>query len=162
MQSLKFSSTAHTQINGQTKVTNKTLENLIHHICGNKPRQWDFALVQAIFVYNNISYSSIIVSSSFIIYKKISNYALNLDRLSKIPRMSVAVNNIAEQVQSTQAEITKKLEATNAKYKEAIDKHKRKKMFGEEDMIMIYLQKKRFLIITYNKLKPKKYGPTRY
>lgn len=73
--------------------------------------------------------------------------------------MSVTTNNIAKQVRSIQVEVKTKLEAPTARYKEATDKHRRKKVFKERDTIMVYLQKEIFFINTYNKLKSKKYDP---
>ena len=77
-----------------------------------------------------------------------------------LPRgKSIAAKNVAEHVQSMQAEVRQKLEQANAKYKKAADKHRREKLFKEGDMVMVFLRKERFPLGTYSKLKLKKYGP---
>jgi hypothetical protein len=43
----KFSSTHHMKIDGQTKVVNRSLSNLLRCLVGDKPKGWDFILPQA-------------------------------------------------------------------------------------------------------------------
>ena len=50
-----------------------------------------------------------------------------------------------------------KLEASNAKCKEAIDKKWREKIFSVGDLVLDYHRNERFLVGTYNKLKDRKY-----
>ena len=50
---LNFSSTFHPQIDGQTKVVNRSLSNLSRCLVGAKLSNWDMVLAQARFAYNN-------------------------------------------------------------------------------------------------------------
>ncbi|XP_052209306.1 uncharacterized protein LOC127812819 [Diospyros lotus] len=82
--------------------------------------------------------------------------------LIKLPTTSgvrnVAAKQMAEQWQSVAAEVRSKIEQSNAKYKVAAYKHRRKQVFTVGDQVMVFLCKERFLVGEYNKLQPKKYG----
>ncbi|XP_065621067.1 uncharacterized protein LOC136063943 [Quercus suber] len=84
---------------------------------------------------------------------------MDLVPLPELPGVSQAAGNMADRIQAMQEEVRQKLEATNAKYKEAADKKRREKIFNVGDLVLVYLRKERFPAGTYNKLKDKKYGP---
>ncbi|GJV98066.1 putative CCCH-type zinc finger family protein [Tanacetum coccineum] len=53
-----------------------------------------------------------------------------------IPGDSIAAENFAKNIEAIQADVRLKLEASNAKYKEDRDKHRRTKIYAEGDLVM--------------------------
>ena len=51
----------------------------------------------------------------------------------------MAIEAMTDQVQAVQVEVKQRLEATNAKYKVVVDKHRREKVFKESDQVMVFL-----------------------
>ena len=50
---LDYNSAYHPQIDGKTKVVNKSLGNLLRILVGDQPKQWDQLLAQAEYAYND-------------------------------------------------------------------------------------------------------------
>ncbi|KAL6201952.1 hypothetical protein ACLB2K_025664 [Fragaria x ananassa] len=156
---LKRNTTVHPQTDGQTEITNMSLGNMIRSVCGDKPKQWDLALPQVEFAYNNSMHSAISKSPFSMVYTFAPWHVVDLAKLPRGQGISDVAVKMAEEVQTVQAEIKAKLEKKNSKYKTAADKHKRVKVFKERDSVMVFLKNERYPVDTYNKLKPRKYRP---
>ncbi|KAJ9553473.1 hypothetical protein OSB04_017518 [Centaurea solstitialis] len=62
------SSMTHPQSDGQTKVMNRTLENMLRSVFSDKPKQWDLALPQIEFRYNIATHSAMGYSPLSLVY----------------------------------------------------------------------------------------------
>jgi len=125
--SLKYSSTAHSQTDGHTKVVNRTLGNLLRSTCGDKLRAWDQALPQAEFAYNSSINSSMGMLSFSIIYRKVPHHLLDLAKLLVREKINSIASAMAEQIIDVQEEVRLKLEKSNAKYKATTDRKRSEK-----------------------------------
>ncbi|KAF7134719.1 hypothetical protein RHSIM_Rhsim08G0165700 [Rhododendron simsii] len=94
-----------------------------------------------------------------LVYVTPPKHVVDLVQFSRGPGVSVAAEAMAKQAQEVQEQVKQRLAETNAKYKRAADKRRREKLFQEGDSVMVFLRKERFPVGTYNKLKPRKYGP---
>ncbi|GJZ68168.1 putative CCCH-type zinc finger family protein, partial [Tanacetum coccineum] len=88
----------------------KFLSHFWRTLC-DRPKQWDLCLGSTEFAYNNM--------------------------VNRSTGYSIAAKNFAEKIEAIQADVRLKLEASNAKYKEDKDKHRRTKIFAE-DLIDYY------------------------
>lgn len=154
---LNFSSAYHPQTDGQTELVNRTLGNMIRCLASDKPKQWDLALPQAEFAFNNLVNRSTGRSPFSIVYTKCPATTVDLIYLPTLKNKSAG--QLAAEISATHNEVRAQLEASNAKYKAAADLHRREKVFDEGDLVMAHFNKNRFPPGSYNKLQPRKFGP---
>ena len=156
---LQFSSTCHSQIDGQIEVTNHTLGNILQCLVKENPKQWENVLPQAKFAYNNVPNHSSGKSPFEVVYICPPLHTLDLVPLPKLLGMSIIVDHLINKMIDVYEEVKKKLEESTAKYKAIADKHKRLKSYKVGDYVMVHLRKEGVPTREYSKLKHKKIGP---
>lgn len=156
---LDMSSAYHPQTDGQTEVTNRALGDLLRCLVGDNIKSWDSILCQAEFAHNRAVNRSSGFSPFQVVYGYLprcpTDLGINPDRTRFHGRACDFVDGFAtlhEQVHSN-------LEAATAKYKAAVDSHRRDVEFNVGDLVWAVLTKDRFKPGTYNKLKSRKIGP---
>ena len=97
------------------------MDNLIHYISREKPEQWDYTHTSRIFLTPFL----------VIVYGWSPKHALDLVRLPKIPRTSVATKNMAQTSSSNPSRDQAKIGRVNVKYKVATDKRGHSKLFKD-------------------------------
>ena len=136
---------------------NRNLGNLLRYLVGDKLGSWDMVLEQAKFVYNNFVNKSIgkppfeIVSGM-----KPKGVSTLKDVVVGEEKRSVEGEVFAKYMSSLHKEVKLKLEKSNNKYKENVDKRSIHHDFEVGDEVMVHLKKGRFPVGTYSKLKMRK------
>ncbi|KAH9322742.1 hypothetical protein KI387_017381, partial [Taxus chinensis] len=114
-------------IDGKIEVVNRSLENLLRCITGEKPKQWDLALPQAEFAYNCSINRSTGKSPFSIVNGSNLNGVLDLVQLPVDGRASDDAKAFAKHIQQLQEEVQTELQNSHDKYKEISDVHRWRK-----------------------------------
>ena len=147
------------QIDGQTEVVNRSLGALIRSLVKRNVKEWENLLPHIEFAYNR-STSQTTGCSSFeaidgmdpIGHLDLSFIHINNQISGKADERAKLIMKIHEQVRS---KILKQIE----KYKKHADKHRKKLVFNEGELVWIYLRKERFLNQRFAKFQPRADGP---
>jgi hypothetical protein len=156
---LSFSSTYHPQIDGQTKVVNTSLGNLLSVTKQGHP--WDQMLAQAEFYFNNSVNRSTGKSPFEIVYGIQPRGITDLRDPNQDEFRSAGAEDFATEMHKIHDRVREQLQNNNHKYKSIVDQKRREVQFEFGDEVLAHLRKERFPRGTYNKLKMKKIGPCR-
>ncbi|KAM2196635.1 hypothetical protein ACFX1Q_000135 [Malus domestica] len=77
---------------------------MIRCVYGDKPKQWDLVLAQVEFAYNSRVHTTTGKSPFSIVYTSIPRHVVDLIRLPRGPRVSIAAEHMAERVQAVKNE----------------------------------------------------------
>ena len=111
---LKFSIAFHPQIDGQTKVGNRSLGNLLWCLVGEANRNWDSILPTAQLAYNS-SVNRFIGTSPFeVVHGYTPRKPLGLLPMSPYVRISESVEAFARHIHDLHNEICKNIQVTNS------------------------------------------------
>jgi hypothetical protein len=159
---LSFISAYHPQVDGQTKVENKSLGDLLRILVTEHHSQWDNILPQEEFAYND-SINRITGKSPFQIV-----YGMQPRGVSELKDSgqdeifrSASAEDFAEAMKELHSQVKERLQNSSQEYKRRADQHRRELQFEVGDLILAHMRKERFPRGTYNKLKMKNIGPSR-
>ena len=138
---LKFSSTFHPKIDGQEEVVNRSLGDLLRCLVGDKPSNWEMVLAQAKFAYNNFVNISKGKTHFGIVTRIKPRGVLDLRDVVGEEKRSAEGEEFFGFMKSLHEEVKLKLEQSNQKYKENVDKSRRHHIFEDGIEVMVHLNK---------------------
>ena len=134
---LKFSTAFHPQTDGQTKVVNSSLGNLLRCLVGEANWNWDSILPIAQLSYNS-SVNRFIGASPFeVVHGYTSRKPLDLLPMSPHVRISESAKAFVRHIHDLHNGIRKKIQVSNSQYKIHADTHRHHVEFQVGDYVMI-------------------------
>ncbi|GJX88021.1 RNA-directed DNA polymerase [Tanacetum coccineum] len=158
---LQFSTSHHPQTDGQTEVTNRSLGNLLRCLVGSNIKQWDLVLPQAEFAYNRSTHSSTGRSPFLVVYGRNPFTPLDLAPLPGLDSFSADGDEQAAQIKLLHEQVRDQITKHNLQYQARANKHRKRVVFQEGDLVWIFLRRERFPQGRFGKLHPRADGPFR-
>ena len=112
---LNFSSAYHPQTDGKTEVTNISLGNILRSLVSEHPNQWDLALPQAEFAYNDSPNRSTGLSPFKIVYGTNPRGVFELRDLGMMKKRSANAEDFALDMQRLHEQVKEKLQENSLK-----------------------------------------------
>jgi hypothetical protein len=159
---LSFISAYHPHTDGQTKIVNRSLGDVLRSLVTEHHSQWDHILPQAKFAYSDSINRSTGKIPFQIVHGMKPNGVSELKYSEHNEFKSASAEDFAEAMKKLHNQIKERLQSSSQNYKRKADQHRREIQFEVGDMILAHLRKERFPSRTYNKLKMKKIGPCRF
>ncbi|GJU50539.1 putative reverse transcriptase domain-containing protein [Tanacetum coccineum] len=156
---LDFSSAYPPQTDGQTKVVNRSIGNLLRCLVGDHVKAWDQKLCQAEFAHNHAVNRSTRFSPFQVVYSAQPRGPLDLMTPHVSSSVPKKVQDFVAGLHDVHKAVHENLVRASSKYKQDADHKRRHVDFEEGDFVWAVLTKDRFPVREYNKLSAKKIGP---
>ena len=157
---LLFSTTCHPQMDGQTKVVNRTLGILLRTILKKNLKNWEVCLPHIEFAYNRVVHSTTSCSPFEVVYG--FNPLTPLDLLP-MPNISVFKHKEgqgkADYVKKLHERVKAQIKKRNESYAKQANKGRKKVVFQPGDWVWVHMRKERFPEQRKSKLQPRGDGP---
>ena len=156
---LAMSTTYHPQINGQTEIVNKSLEQYLRAFTSDRPHQWASWLPLAEFWFNSSFHTSLQLTPFEALYgfplPKLQGYMPSTTRVD-------ALDSLLRQRQAVLDTLKVHLATAQARMKTQADKHRQERSFAMGDWVFLRLQPYRQQSLASKgrwKLSPRYFGP---
>ena len=156
---LQLSSAYHPQTDGQTKVVNWSLGNLLRSIVGEHITSWDRVLPRAEFAFNSLVNRTTRRTLFEIVYGQIPRRPLDLAPIDPHTRISQDGISFAQHFRNMHHDIHHRIASQNERYKAAADVGRRSVSFCEGDLVMVRLRSKKYSPGVATKLHARSAGP---
>ncbi|KAH7576469.1 hypothetical protein JRO89_XS01G0075400 [Xanthoceras sorbifolium] len=156
---LHFSSAYHPQTDGQTKVVNRALGDLLRCLVGDNVWSWDLKLSQAEFAHNHAFNKSSGFSPFQVVYSIIPRSLIYLLPLPSKTRVHGKAEDFVHNLQEVYKQVQENLSHSAERYKLATEKKRRHLEFDVGNFVWAVLTKDKFAVGEYNKLAARKIGP---
>ena len=155
---LSFSSAYHPQTDGHTEVVNRSLGNILRILVGERPKEWDQALPQAEFSYNNSPNRNTGQNPFHSVYGMHLRGIYEILDLGRDERRSAYGEDIAIAMHEVHEHVKLKLQDNTIKSKGREDLKRREHSFEVGELVLEHLRMETFPRGEYNKLKYNKIG----
>jgi hypothetical protein len=156
---LLYSTTCHPQTDGQTKVVDQTLIQLLRAIIQKNLKNWEDCLSFIEFAYNHSVHSTTDYSPFEIVYGFNPLTPLDLIPLPVDERVSLDGNKKAQVVKDLHAKIQQQIEKKNEQYANKANRGRKLVRFEPGDWVWVHMRTERFPEQRRSKLMPRGDGP---
>lgn len=156
---LSFGSAYHPQNDGQTKVVNRFLGNMLRCLTKEYGQSWDQLIHQAKYAHNDSVNRSTGKSPFEVVYGMHPKGIMQLRDITNLQHKSGTSDDMAHSMKEVHEQVRQALQDTSQKVKARVDATKRDVQFAIGDYVMVHLNKEWLQKGVPSKLQMRRIGP---